>query len=149
MTDQLTVDELTPEQIAALREQLGDDGLDAHPEALAIICTHSYISYNNMLNTQGQVLRPMLQACHNRLLFLGCGHSFAGADGDATLRNKNTNCSALLQACLCNYQGLDNGGNGYLRIVRFKPHAKVAYAQTYSPTLDDYMTGEAEYLMRW
>ena len=39
---------------------------------------------------------------------------------------------------LADYQDLPNGGNGYLRILRFSPDNDTIMVQTYSPTLDSY-----------
>ena len=41
---------------------------------------------------------------------------------------------------LANYQGLENGGNGYMRLVTCHPGRGVVGVQTYSPYLDRYLT---------
>ncbi|MDD5704080.1 MAG: hypothetical protein PHU23_18770, partial [Dehalococcoidales bacterium] len=38
------------------------------------------------------------------------------------------------------YQDFPNGGNGYLRLLRFSPADNMIYATTYSPTQDAYIT---------
>ncbi|MBN2578447.1 MAG: metallophosphoesterase [Pirellulales bacterium] len=41
---------------------------------------------------------------------------------------------------LANYQFMDNGGEGYLRLLEFLPDGNTVHVRTYSPTLDSYMT---------
>jgi hypothetical protein len=38
---------------------------------------------------------------------------------------------------LANYQVLDNGGQGYMRLLEFKPDGQTVEVRTYSPWLDD------------
>ena len=39
---------------------------------------------------------------------------------------------------LVDYQGLPNGGNGWLRTLRFAPSENKIYVKAYSPLLDEY-----------
>lgn len=44
---------------------------------------------------------------------------------------------------LANYQNLPDGGEGYLRLLRFDPAADTVTVRTYSPVLDRYLTDDA------
>ncbi|MFO7974638.1 MAG: metallophosphoesterase [Candidatus Hydrogenedentota bacterium] len=42
---------------------------------------------------------------------------------------------------LCDYQGEENGGNGWLQTMRFVPEKNKIYVEAYSPTLNETRTG--------
>ena len=42
---------------------------------------------------------------------------------------------------LANYQGYPEGGNGWLRLLRFSPTRDQIYVEAYSPTLDRWDRG--------
>jgi Big-like domain-containing protein/calcineurin-like phosphoesterase family protein len=46
----------------------------------------------------------------------------------------------LVNQMLVDYQGMTNGGNGYLRIMTFQPSLNRVLVQTYSPYLNKFMT---------
>lgn len=72
---------------------------------------------------------------HENLQFVLCGHMH----GEAKRTDDNLAGKPVHQL-LANYQGRPNGGNGWLRIMRFVPLENKVYVQTYSPWLDQYET---------
>ena len=51
---------------------------------------------------------------------------------------------------LCDYQRRENGGNGWLRIIRFVPSAREMQMRTYSPSLDQFETdANSEFVVPW
>lgn len=75
----------------------------------------------------------------NRQIFaVLCGHN-AGE-----YRQVSQNDFGLpVHEILADYQsGYGNGGNGYLRILKFRPDANRIDVQTFSPTLNSYRTGD-------
>ena len=44
-----------------------------------------------------------------------------------------------------NYQDLENGGNGFLRLLTFFPGRKRVLVQTYSPFLDEYLKDDQNF----
>ena len=46
----------------------------------------------------------------------------------------------LVNQILSNYQNVTNGGNGYLRIMRFHPSSDTIDVSTYSPYLNSFLT---------
>ena len=46
---------------------------------------------------------------------------------------------------MADYQDYPNGGNGYLRILRFSPSDDKIYGTTYSPSIDSYITSTTNY----
>lgn len=45
----------------------------------------------------------------------------------------------VIHQILADYQDMENGGNGYLRIITFQPSKDTLQVSTYSPYLDDYL----------
>jgi hypothetical protein len=72
---------------------------------------------------------------HENLQLVLCGHMH----GEARRTDDNLAGQPVHQL-LANYQGRLNGGNGWLRIMRFVPAEDKVYVETYSPHLDQYET---------
>ena len=64
----------------------------------------------------------------------------------STIRESPNSAGSKVYEMLANYQSYENGGNGWLRIIKFLPgegengldRIKV---ETYSPTLNDFQSG--------
>ena len=113
------------------------DVLTAYSDRRAIVVSHSILNYpagdptNTPFTTWGSTIYEALKVYPNLFLML-CGHNHA--EGMRTdVYNGNT-----VYTLLADYQDLPNGGNGYLRILRFSPDNDTIMVQTYSPTLDSY-----------
>jgi len=61
------------------------------------------------------------------------------SDG-AAYRAEARDDGQTIHIMLADYQGYPNGGNGYLRILRFAPEEDMIYATTYSPHIDETIT---------
>jgi len=72
---------------------------------------------------------------HENLQMVLCGHMH----GEARRTDDNLAGKPVHQL-MANYQSRDNGGNGWLRIMRFVPAEDKVYVETYSPWLDQYET---------
>jgi hypothetical protein len=64
------------------------------------------------------------------LIFLLCGH----IHGEG--RRSDTYNGSTVHTVLSDYQDYPNGGNGFLRIMQFKPSENVVTFKTYSPTIN-------------
>ena len=62
-----------------------------------------------------------------------CGHVL----GVRNQTNRNA-AGRPVHEILVDYQGLKNGGNGWLRLMRFSPARNKIHFETYSPLLDQY-----------
>lgn len=125
-----------------------------YPERRVIVLTHAYLNYDNSLHgsdpshatipeNMGIATQPgganngvkmwgKFISQNKNIAFVFCGH--IGGDG-AARRISNGIYGNLVFQALANYQYMDNGGDGYLRILRFEPsHARVS-VRTYSPWL--------------
>jgi len=108
-----------------------DSLLKAYPTRKGIICTHNLISAANpgVWSSQGQAIYNALRDNPNLLLML-CGHNMTEG------RRVDTYGGNVVHTVLADYQGRPNGGDGWLRIMKFYPDENVIRVQTYSPTLD-------------
>ena len=134
--------------------------VEAHPGRRVIVLVHSYIFPDNTLHGSkpehgwdpadfpisaqpggvnngaqmwGKFVRKLPATS-----FVFNGH-FMGAGWTGRVVSTADGGSRVYQM-LANYQGLENGGNGYMRLVRFDPARGKVSVETYSPRLDAYLT---------
>ena len=132
----------------------------SHPSRRAIVLVHSYVFPDNTLHgnsadhewdpgehpigaTQGGVnngveMWKKLMRRHPSITFAFSGHFMArGSTGRLVgVADKGNSVYQML----ANYQGLENGGNGYMRLVTCDIGRGVVGVRTYSPYLDKYLT---------
>ena len=139
--------------------------VETHPNHHVIINTHAYMysdetrmsaerehywlpqnygvgkdTAENAVNN-GEEMWDRLVSQYPNILFVFSGHVLN--DGVGTLVSEGVHGNNVYQM-LANYQsgveGSENGGNGFLRIIKIDPKAKTVSVQTYSPYLDTYNT---------
>jgi hypothetical protein len=94
-----------------------------------IVVQHDILNINNSWYNQA----PYTALKDNPNLFLMlCGHMHSASDG-AAYRAELGDDGHTIHIMLADYQDYPNGGNGYLRILRFSPADDNIYATTYSP----------------
>ncbi len=117
--------------------------LARHADRTAIILTHSYIKRRGGYTTQGRVIyKNIVEPSENVLLVL-CGHcrelsrrvDEIDMDGDGEKERK-------VYSLLTNFQAARNGGDGYMRLMKFRRDEICVY--TYSPVLDTYEYGREQ-----
>jgi len=112
--------------------------LKAHSDRKAIITTHGFIdgSGNRNVHVIGstQYIWDGLVVPNDNVYFVLCGHV-----ADEYCRTDVVNGREVHQL-LADYQSRTNGGDGWLRIMRFVPAEDRVYVETYSPYLDQYET---------
>jgi hypothetical protein len=123
----------TPEQAVL---DWADNLLTVYSNRRAILTTHYMINQGNpgSWGTQGQAIYNALNDHPNLFLMLG-GHIHGEGRRQDTAINGN-----VVNTLLSDYQDLPNGGNGWLRIMRFSPANDTITVTTYSPTLDQFGT---------
>jgi hypothetical protein len=121
----------TPEQAVL---DWADDLLTTYSNRRAILTTHYMINQGNpgSWGAQGQAIYNALGDHPNLFLMLG-GHIHGEGRRQDTAINGN-----VVHTLLSDYQDLPNGGNGWLRIMRFSPANDTITVTTYSPTLNQY-----------
>ena len=103
-----------------------------HRDHRVIVNTHSYMRRNER-NTDGENIWEKFVRHHANINLVLCGHASIGRLA-STGNHGNT-----VHQIMANYQGLDNGGNGWLRLMRFHPTENRIDVSTYSPLFNRYM----------
>lgn len=122
--------------------------LQAHPDHLAVLTTHGYINREgrrsvwhcpfdgDVENRLEKLWQEVIAPSPNLRLVL-CGHVHGEHSRIDTAGGRR------VYQLLSDYQQLGpNGGNGYLRRLRFLPRAAKIEVRTYSPWLADQRSGE-------
>lgn len=105
--------------------------MKAHPHRRVIVTSHWIIGQGNpgTFSTQGQALYNNFKDNPNFFLML-CGHIHAEG------RRADTFEGRTVYSVLSDYQGLSNGGNGFLRTFTFSPANNRIRVESWSPTLN-------------
>ncbi|HZU23765.1 MAG TPA: carboxypeptidase regulatory-like domain-containing protein [Terriglobales bacterium] len=134
--------------------------LDANADKEIIVVTHSYMwvdstradecNNNDLAPTNGNqgedIWQKLLNNYPNVSLVLS-GHFTAATASRRAELGLHQN---LVNQIFANYQQLTNGGNGWLRIMTFRPSLNRIDVVTYSPFLNQYMTdGENQFSIAW
>jgi hypothetical protein len=118
-----------------------DDVLARHADRRCIVLTHSYLRGNERIvgdgygvqGHNGQALWERFISRHENIFMVLCGHTNVGR---LTSRGRHGN---EVHQVLSDYQGWHNGGEGYLRIMRFIPRADRIDVETFSPVLNEHV----------
>lgn len=131
--------------------------MSEHPDAHGILITHSYLDSDDKRCSQddhdhldasnphdyaspggvndGEELWQKLVRKHRFDLVL-CGHVLGdGAGYLASKTDRGTTCHQIL----ANYQMLDQGGGGYLRLFEFRPDGTTVQVKTWSPYYEHFL----------
>ena len=85
----------------------------------------------------------------NPQIFLVLSGHFDNAGGQFHQTSLNEQGGSVHEL-LADYQNHKDGGNAYLRLMRFVPERKVMEVRTYSPVVDQFMTDKAsEFVLPW
>ncbi|MBC7251938.1 MAG: DNRLRE domain-containing protein, partial [Anaerolineae bacterium] len=103
--------------------------LKANPNRRGIVVQHNILNVDN--SWQNQAPFNALKDNPNLFLML-CGHMHNSSDG-AAYRAEQGDDGHTIHIMLADYQDYPNGGNGYMRLLRFSPADDTIYATTYSP----------------
>jgi len=130
-----------------------------HPESKIVVITHSYLGKNNQhvkvgdkqnlsncetfwpeeKGNEGQQIWEKLISKHSNMQFVFSGHLLP-----RRLVSKGLNGNMVFEITT-NYQNLEHGGNGFLRLLKFFPGGKRVLVQTYSPFLDEYLKDDQNF----
>jgi hypothetical protein len=117
-----------------------DNVLSKYPNRRAIISTHAYLDWDGTRSFEGRGIWENLVVPHKNVFLVLCGHVI-GYNGLGEAERIDNVGNRTVYQLLSDYQGLPGGGTGYLRIMKFAPSEDTIYVKTYSPYLDQYMTG--------
>lgn len=117
---------------------------DKYPDHRCIVVTHLYIDANGQREKRdldwykagennGEAIWEKLVSKKPNIFLVLCGHY----TGEAVLTTVRESGEEVHQV-LADYQGWENGGNGFLKILTFLPDENRIEQKTYSPSLDEY-----------
>lgn len=115
------------------------DILSDYPDRNVILVAHGYINYKGQLSAgsqNGSYIYDNLVSENENIFMVLCGHFYKDDLGE--YHTVDEFVSHTVHNLLSNYQGRENGGNGFLRLMRF--YDDRIEVQTYSPYLDEYET---------
>ncbi|RYD48134.1 MAG: hypothetical protein EOP85_04175, partial [Verrucomicrobiaceae bacterium] len=109
--------------------------LKAHPDRRGIVITHHTVNIGNpaSFSAQGSAIYQALKDNPNLILMHG-GHIHGEGRRTDTFEGRK------VHSLLADYQGRTNGGDGWLRIMNFRPSLNRIDVKTYSPTLNQFET---------
>jgi hypothetical protein len=107
-----------------------DGIIKTNPTRRVIITTHSYMDSTGQPST----LWNELIVENPNIYFVLCGH----VPGE--IARTDISGGHPVYQLLADYQSRPNGGDGWLRLLRFVPEENKVYVETYSATLDMYET---------
>ncbi len=141
--------------------------IQKNPNAQVIVITHAYEYFDNTrvsacnsfdaqyynlgADNDGDAMWTKLIRQYKNISLVLSGHEVRGAGQYAAgyRADLGTNRN-LVNQILANYQNMMNGGNGYLRIMKFHPSTDTIDVLTYSPYLNSYITDTAnKFTVRW
>jgi hypothetical protein len=91
--------------------------------------------------SDGEILWNDLVRRHAGVFLVLCGH--VGGRGTGLLASRG-DAGNLVQQVLANFQLLDEGGLGYLRLFEIQPDGKSMRMKTYSPSLGLFATAPTQ-----
>ncbi len=118
-----------------------------HEGAPTIVTTHIYLDdrtsartteayYRKDIGHSGEEIWQKFIRKNPQIFLVLCGH-WAVAGGEWRQVSRNDAGDDVLEV-LADYQTRENGGDGWLRVIRFEPAENKIWFRTYSPSLDQH-----------
>ena len=113
--------------------------LQQYPERKGVIVTHEYLNAQAARSATGNKLYNEVVVPNSNVELVISGH-FTGSAvrSDAIDDNKDGIADRTVHQMLADYQGVGEGGSGYLKLLHFDTQTNRVYVNTYSPVLNDY-----------
>ena len=118
-----------------------------HADHRVMIVTHNYLEANNtrikgnhykVQGNDGEQMWEKFVSKHENIFLVLCGHRL----GEGYLLSKGVAGNPVHQL-LADYQGENNGGEGWLRYMTFHPTKDTIEVHTYNPVFDKQREGES------
>ena len=107
--------------------------LSGYPDRRVIVVTHDYLNVDGTRTTEGNHIWSSFIAPHaDQVMLVLCGHNHGEA------RRSDTVNGFVVPQLLADYQAGTNGGNGFLRILKFCPAQDKIFVTTFSPYLNSF-----------
>lgn len=113
--------------------------LRAYPGRIAILGVHSYLNTNGSRTGIGELLYQKVVKPNSNVRLVLCGHMHAANRRVDSIDDDFDGIpDRTVVQLLADYQGERNGGQGYIRLLRFDPANGTLKVSTYSPWLNAY-----------
>nr|WP_274388728.1 metallophosphoesterase [Paenibacillus antri] len=113
--------------------------LSQHPDRKAILVLHDYLRANAARSETGQKVFDEVVVPNPNVAMVISGHYTGSAvKTDAIDDDRDGTADRNVYQILNDYQGIPNGGSGYLKLFHFDTETDQIFVNTYSPYLDDY-----------
>ena len=114
-----------------------NDVLKQYPERKAILNLHEYLLASGGLGEEAKRVQEEVVRINENVMFVFSGHYHNALLKIETYRNKDGSLRNV-HTMLFNYQGLEGGGMGYLRLLEFDLEKERMNVKTFSPIMQDY-----------
>ncbi|MBN2025074.1 MAG: metallophosphoesterase [Pirellulales bacterium] len=104
--------------------------VDANPDCRVILATHCYLG-RDARREMGDRIWERLVRNRPRIFLILCGHVLG-----VNHYTRPNDAGRPVHEILADYQGLPNGGDGWLRVLHFLPGENRIDVETFSPTLN-------------
>ena len=116
-----------------------NDVLAQYPERVAILNFHEYLLATGGLGEEPKRVYDEVISVNPNVRMVLSGHYHNAKTVTYTFDdNKDGQTDRTVYAMLFDYQGLSEGGKGYMRLMHFDCKSGTITVRTYSPSLDDY-----------
>ncbi|MFG6444245.1 lamin tail domain-containing protein [Microbacterium sp. P07] len=127
------------EEIAWMNEVLAQ-----YPDRVAIIAQHEFILTTGGLGEIPQRILDEVVATNPNVKMVFSGHYHDALTREDSFDDNGDGVNdRTVYSMLFDYQGLPEGGLGYLRLLHFDNEGERMMVRTYSPSLDDYNSDDA------
>jgi hypothetical protein len=116
----------------------------AHPGYRVIVSTHDYLNADGSRDANGDAIWDGLVKDECSVFLVLSTHNPGAARSEAT-----NSCGGTVHQVLQNYEGLADGGSGFLRYFEFHPASDEIAVYTYSPTLDAFRAGDDQFTLAY
>ncbi len=116
--------------------------LEKNPDRNAILVLHEYLNEDGEMTEKARIVSDSIVLKNDNVLMVLCGHNHGAQKKVKTVCNSNGTTRKVLEI-LSDYQNAPNGGNGFLRLLKFCPRSGTLKVSLYSPfTKKDSYFGE-------
>jgi pimeloyl-ACP methyl ester carboxylesterase/predicted MPP superfamily phosphohydrolase len=114
------------------------------PNRRVLVTTHDYLNVDGSRTSVGdRIWQKFVAPNADRVFLVLCGHMHA-----ENRRSDTVNGHTVYQLLADFQEGYPNGGNGWLRILDFRPAEDRIYVKTYSPYVNQYQTdGNSQFIL--
>ena len=110
-----------------------------YPERVGVLCVHDYLNANTTLSSTGKKLNREVVAKNPNVYLVLSGHrhhedmlvDYFDDTGDGVAER-------IVYQMIANYQGLNRGGEGFIRFLQIDEEAGLIRLFTYSPVIDEF-----------